>query len=425
MTEKLSLSEALPVADRAPFLQTGAMSEEQIPTPGPAAPPVREGNDSFTPTSSMLPPPLDAEHAPRFTRPSIAGMRRSLLSLPLFKPRWRPWSPARVMAVTAAFGAFAGLLVVLTYRVSRRWALPSAIPRAAAVQVDTLAVAPAPSVAERADAALVRERRSPLAGGLFTLPAAFSSQDGAYDLVIHFHGNTELVEESFELSGLNAAVVILNLGNGSGPYEDRFANPLSLPDVLGRAQATLEKRGLAHPHLRRLALSAWSAGYGAVLKVLDQPALAEKVDAVLLLDGIHVGYQPQGKELLLDRLAPFERFAREAVAGRRLFSFTHSNIAPMGPMGHYAGTHVTTAALLRAVGVTRSPGGEAPTAPALHTIEGVIAKKKLVPLSPESFAEQGGLHVRGYAGELPEDHIAHLVHMAATVLPDLAAWWRN
>ena len=210
-------------------------------------------------------------------------------------------------------------------------------------------VKPAPREAERADAALVRERRSPFYGGIFTLPPAFRSQDGAYDLVIHFHGNTELVEESFALSGLNAAVVILNFGNGSGAYEDRFANPITLPDVLARAQATMEKRGLAHAHLRRLALTAWSAGYGAVLKVLDQPALAEKVDAVLLLDGIHVGYGPGG-EPLLDRLAPFTRFAREAVKGDKLFSITHSDIVPMGPNGRYAGTHETTDALLRAGG---------------------------------------------------------------------------
>ncbi len=364
---------------------------------------------------------MDGASSPRRTltslvdmRPSIAGMRKSLLSVEIFKPRWKPWSPRRVVTTTAVFAALFGVLVVLTYKATKHFAaLTPFVRTAAAVVVEEPVVKPAPREAERADAALVRDHRSPFFGGVFTLPPAFSSKDGAYDLVIHFHGNTDLVEESYALSGLNAAVVILNLGNGSGVYEDHFANTLALPDVLARAQTTMEKRGLAHAHLRRLALTAWSAGYGAVMKVLDQPALAEKVDAVLLLDGIHVGYGPGG-ELQLERLAPFERFAREAVEGKKLFYITHSDILPIGPNGRYAGTHETTDALLRAVGVTRSMGGQTPVAPTLHSIEGVIAKKKLVPLTPESFADQGRdararVHGRPAGGphRAPGLHVGH------------------
>ena len=106
-----------------------------------------------------------------------------------------------------------------------------------------------------ADEHLSRQGRSPIAGGLLTILPGFHSGDGAYDLVIHFHGNTDLVEESYARIPLNAVVVIMNLGNGSGPYEDRFANPLVLPEVLGRVQTTMEKRGLRTPKLDRLALS--------------------------------------------------------------------------------------------------------------------------------------------------------------------------
>jgi hypothetical protein len=63
--------------------------------------------------------------------------------------------------------------------------------------------------------------------------------------------------------------------------------------------------------------------------------------------------------------------------------------------------------------------------PALHSIDGVIAKKLLRPLEPEATAQKEGLIVRAFAGDQPEDHVAHLVHMAVTVLPDLVAWWKN
>jgi hypothetical protein len=278
-------------------------------------------------------------------------MRHSFMNLPVFKPRWKPWSPGRAMRAVLTFAVAFGVLVVLTLRVTKRWAPRLVFAAAAPAVTEALMVASEPPRA-RADAALSRERRSPISGGLLMLPPAFSSADGRYDLLLHLHGNTDLVEESVAFSGLNAVLVIMNLGTGSGPYEDRFANPGVLPEIIDRAQALMEKRGLVHPTLRRLALSGWSAGYGGVLKVLEQPALAARVDAVLLMDGIHVGYQPESHELLLDRLAPFTRFAKEAVEGRRLFSITHTHIVPMG---NYAGTRETTDALLRLVGVAREP----------------------------------------------------------------------
>ena len=190
--------------------------------------------------------------------------------------------------------------------------------------------------------------------------------------------------------------------------------------MLDRVQTTMVKRGLERPHLRRLGLSAWSAGYGAVLKILEQPALAEKVSAVILLDGIHVGYQPDTTDLILLRLAPFERFAKRAVEGKALFSITHSNIVPMG---NYAGTHETTDALLRALGLQRTKGGETAEIPALHSLDGVLPKKKMVPLVPETVVTKEAFRVRGFSGDQPEQHIMHLIQMSKTALPDLIAWW--
>lgn len=387
--------------------------------PDPAA---IEDEDTLAPTASLPPPaPAEREGSGRISRLSLAEVRRTLASLPIFEPRWRPWTPLRALEAVLAFAAAMALLVVVTHRVTKRWAPWSAAPPAEGEElVFPLVITGRADRAARADQALSRDHRSLISGGLLIIPPAFRSPDGVYDLVIHFHGNTELVEESYRVAGLDAVVLTLNLGVGSGVYEDRFANPMVLPEVLGRVQAAMEKRGLAEARLGRLALSAWSAGYGAVLKVLEQPALAAGVDAVILLDGLHIGYQPGSTELALEKLTPFVRFAEEAVAGRKLFSITHSNIRPMTT---YAGAGETTDALLRAVGVAREPGGEAPSMPSLSSIEGVIAKKKLLSLTPESRASRGGLFVRGYEGELPEHHMAHLIQMSTTALPDLVRWW--
>ncbi len=370
------------------------------------------GNDEVTFRSTTDSPPSLG----RPSRLSVYDQR--------FKPRWKPWSPQKVVAFTMVFGLIMGALVVLfpklvSFTKVRIFRMAAATPTTPDESEPTVTPAPV-TEPERADAALVRKGRSPLAGGLLTLPAAFSSPDGRYDLVIHFHGNTDLVEESYNRLPLNAVVVIMNLGTGSGRYEDRFANPLSLPEVQGRVQATMEKRGLRNAAQSRLALTAWSAGYGAVLRTLEQPGLASQIDAVILLDGIHCGYQPNTTTLLLDRLAPFEQFAREALAGKKLFSITHSEISPRG---NYAGTRATTDALLRRVDVPRTPGGEVPPPVTLTSIEGVIPKKSIRPLLPRSEAHAGGLHVRGYAGDQPEHHTMHLIEMSVTAMPDLVRRW--
>ena len=281
--------------------------------------------------------------------------------------------------------------------------------------------APAPpDGAARADTALRREGRDFIGGGFLAVPQAFRSADGGYDIIIHFHGNTDLVEESYRVSGLSAVVLILNHdGTGSGVYESRYYHPAVLSHLLERVRAALEARGLRGARQRRLALSAWSAGYGAVLRSLAQPEHVETIDAVLLLDGLHCGYTTDHTPDVA-RLDPFTRFARRALAGDRLFSITHSEIQPAGA---YAGTRQATDAILSLLGVLRTPLAEAPPLPALASMRGVLRAELLRPLDPLTQARSGGLVVRGYAGAREEHHAMHLVQMSVTALPDLVRFW--
>jgi hypothetical protein len=54
----------------------------------------------------------------------------------------------------------------------------------------------------------------------------------------------------------------------------------------------------------------------------------------------------------------------------------------------------------------------------------------VVPKHAERWLEQttqaraGGMLVRGYVGKSPEHHMAHLIQMSVTVLPDLAERWQ-
>ena len=295
----------------------------------------------------------------------------------------------------------------------------SALSALSALPALTAPSPPAPPAIERADAHLIRRFRAPLAGGLLTFPPSFASEDGRYDLVLHFNGNTDLVEESYGHAGVNAVVMILNLGVGSGVYEDRFEDPAAFALILARVQSVLTARGLRSPRLGRVAVSGWSSGYGGVLKLLGQDALFEKLDAVVLLDAIHCGYKPGTKILRPDQLEPMRRFARKAMEGRALLSIAHSEIATIG----YLDAHRTTDAVLEGVGLRRGWTTTGQEMPVLRTMVGVLPRAQMVPLTPLTEVHQGELHVRGYDGNGPITHMLHLVQMSTTALPDLVRYW--
>jgi hypothetical protein len=411
----------------------------------PIIPPRREGPEdepnSLSPTTAVAPPPppLPRVSASSFpaARSTITSLfpaaRRSIKSMlpaarasiqsmlpPAWRPRWKPWSPQRVLGSTLAFAAMFGLFMYIAWPRIAKYAKRVTLLANFGATPEEPVVAPAAEkpVAEAADRNFTRQGRSPVAGGLLIVPSSFSSSDGAFDVVFHFHGNTDLVEESIGAAKLNAVLVIYNLGIGSGPYEDKFMQPGLFPEILERVKTTMGKRGLENPQIRRVALMAWSAGYGAVARTLEQQN-ASIVDAVILMDGMHASFMLDGVTLDPLRIKVWSDWARQAVDGKKLFTITHSDIVP----GTYAGVRATTDAVLKEVGVTRTKGGVEPVMPAMTSLEGVVSKSKLKPLKPDTEARQGKLIVRGYTGETPEDHMSHLMQMSTTVLPDLIEHW--
>jgi hypothetical protein len=121
----------------------------------------------------------------------------------------------------------------------------------------------------------------------------------------------------------------------------------------------------------------------------------------------------------VEQIAPYERFARWAIDGRKLFTITHSDIAPDA----YARAHETADVLLRRLDVLRYAGGEEAAIPDIPAAEGVLSRSLRLPLQPLTLADRGRLTVRGYAGDGPEHPIYHLLEMASIALPDLAGWW--
>ncbi len=214
-------------------------------------------------------------------------------------------------------------------------------------------------------------------------------------LVVHFHGAPWLIEVHIAQHLQRAVLITVQIGAGSNAYRRPFENQALFQSLLDEANKALGlKRGWSS-----ITLSGFSAGYGAVREILKRPEYFALVDNVLLLDGMHASYTPEGKRLadggVVDATGVdvFVKFAREATLGRKNFIFTHSEIFP----GTYASTTECADYLLNQLSLSRRP----------QLKEGPIGMQQL------SVVDIKGLHVRGYAGNTAPDHIDHLYAMPA------------
>ena len=286
-------------------------------------------------------------------------------------------------------------------------------------QKDTAAPAPAREASH--EVALRRDGHVSIPGGILVFPSSFHPKaDGSYDLLIHFHGNTRVVKESAEVASLNAAVAIVNLGIGSAPYEEYYAVPGTYEDLLASIDSGLKRRGLPNPHVEHIALSGWSAGYGSISTILQLRRGKDPLDAILILDGIHAGWEAGA--LNARQLKPFADAAERAKKGEIYFGITHSAIDPKT----YASTSATADYLVSGVGASWMPRDaerDAPQYLRLESMKGAVPPRLEKTMEPTREARVGSFHVIGYRGETKEHHMAHLFQMGATLLPELVARW--
>jgi hypothetical protein len=210
--------------------------------------------------------------------------------------------------------------------------------------------------------------------------------ENAVPLIIHFHGVSWLMEYHIAKHFRKAALITVNLGSGSRVYGEPFVQPEMFQNLISEAGKALgTKKGWTS-----ITLVGFSAGYGAVRAILRHEQNFQLVNNVLLLDGIHASYVPEGKRLAdggvikADDLDSFITFGREAMAGRKKLMISHSEIFP----ATYASTTECVDFLLKTFGIKR------------------IAKLKTGPVGMQqlSRADVNGFHVRGYAGNTGEDH---------------------
>jgi len=233
------------------------------------------------------------------------------------------------------------------------------------------------------------------------------TSDMGYDVVIHFHGH-EAVRKTLVQVARGVAYVGIDKGLGSGAYETAFNDPSAFTTLLYSIEKGLQAESRdPRAHIRKLALSAWSAGYGAVNEILKHHA--DAVDAVVLLDGLHGRWEAlpnrdPSKPLKTTQIAPTIEFARRAARGEKIFVFTHSFVDPVD----YTPTCVTADLLLIELGLKRElmdPGSN--------------------PFGQSGKSDSKGFHLWSYRGKNEHAHCTHISHVAKALSDVIEPAWRT
>ncbi|MFL5573376.1 MAG: hypothetical protein ACJ78R_07680 [Gemmatimonadaceae bacterium] len=214
------------------------------------------------------------------------------------------------------------------------------------------------------------------------------------DLIVHFHGAAWLPEQAGVRDARRAVVAVVNLGTGSGTYDRTFTDPAVFDSLLAGVQRQVTAVTGKVARIGAVTLIGFSAGHGAVRAILRDPRHFARVNAVLLLDGMHTSYVPEGRVLAaggaLDttNLVAFVDFARAAMRGEKRFIVTHSEIFP----GTFASTTETADWLIERLGLRRTP----------------VLKWGPRGMQQTSEARQGDFELLGFAGNSAPDHVDHL-----------------
>jgi len=217
------------------------------------------------------------------------------------------------------------------------------------------------------------------------LGAVFLPVERPREILFFFHGGTWLPE--IAAARRKIAVVSVQAGAGSATYGRLFEDPERFPRLLSAAEASAGVR------FERVLLGGWSAGCGAVRQILRDPKDYARVDAILLIDGIHTDYidgkpGPLESKIGTENLKIWEQFGRDAIAGRKRMIVTHSEIFP----GTFASTTETADYLLAQLGLRRRP----------------LLKWGPMGLQQLSEARSGKFLLMGFAGNSAPDHVDQL-----------------
>ena len=217
-------------------------------------------------------------------------------------------------------------------------------------------------------------------------------------LTMHFHGAPWFAIDEHVARGIANPLIVFNNGQGSSVYEKpfldktRFARWIALAEKWVRANRDPSYRANA------VAISSFSAGYGAVREIVRDPKHLARISRIVLCDSMYASHDPDGsKRADAEQIGRWVPFGQSAARGERTLCFTHSQV----PTETYANSAACATALAMACGLAVGP-----------VEPGTLAATLDDRFPLQTRADAGHLHLWGYGGEDAQAHLTHMRHLA-------------
>jgi len=212
-----------------------------------------------------------------------------------------------------------------------------------------------------------------------------------FSLLIHFHGASYVPKAAVESVDENIILVVVNLGIGSSVYEKPFFDESTFPKLIDEIYSTIRESRPKIKKSEKIFLTSFSAGYGSVRRILQFHN--KLITGVILMDGMHTDYIPDGLELSkggklnVEKLDLYIPLAQSAIEEKKFFLVSHSDIYP----ATYASNKETSDYLIEKLNLVRIPKDEI----------------NLIGMHQTSEAKKGNFIVFGFDGNTARDHVDH------------------
>ncbi len=238
-------------------------------------------------------------------------------------------------------------------------------------------------------------------GELAILPTEKQTNDSPSDrinLLVHFHGQREVVLKNAISAKVQGALLVVNFKGLSEAYRQPYLDSQLLARQLTEVETVMRDRHViaARGSIDSVSLSSFSAGYGAVREILKSERYIEIVKGILLADSIYAGFEgePSLRSVDQQQMASFVNFARLAVNGRRKMIVTCSQLETP----NYASTAETANYLISSLKLKTSQ----------HAPIGDVNGSSPNELKLLHKHETGNLQILSYSGADGPAHLEHL-----------------
>ncbi len=243
-----------------------------------------------------------------------------------------------------------------------------------------------------------------------SIPGAYQSRGNKVDVLVHFHGSPALVRQRCQAAGLNCVVINVTYSGLSSVYRNPFGSDRELfQKIIDEALAELRRQhGFSEQtEWGKLAVSSFSAGFGAIREILKTPSYFDRIDAIYLVDSLYCGYVGDGTGKIQEGVVhpglmkDFLRYAQASADGEKVMIVTHCD----GPTPGYASTRETADYLLEKLELQPQPVD-------LVVGEADRDKSELGVFRLYRTANRNGFSLYGSPGDNVADHVHHLRHMS-------------